>query len=154
MSGDMMCCPLGGGGDFDGPEAWRSIYRTARKIHSCIECGEEIKPGQIYRYESGIWDGRADSHKTCKPCYLVREHFSCDGYIFEMLWEDMQNNFFPNMVAGGECMHGLDPIGKQKLFDEYNEWLPSNADERKWWQNQDELAHQARELIEKQKAQS
>lgn len=150
---DMMCCPLSGSDDC-GPSAWFEKTRVARLVHKCGECGDEIAKGQRYRYESGVWDGRASSHKTCWPCYKIREHFACDGFVFEQLWEDIMTNFFPTMSAGGGCMAGLPPEGKAKLFDEYNHWVIHNFEERAWWMDQDEKAHQAREWLAKQKGAS
>jgi hypothetical protein len=110
------------GGDGDGPSCFSSEVRTARKEHVCGECRCVIAPGTKYEYASGVWDGRPDSFKTCSMCAEIRDHFACEGWIYEQLWGDLQENFFPDMVAGGPCMQGLSPAAKQKLIDERMEW--------------------------------
>ncbi len=152
---DMMCCPLeGGDGDWDIP-IWNKTIRAARKQHKCIECGDVISPRQKYEYVSTLTEGDWYVYKTCLPCVAVRDHFDCgNGSIIGEIWTGISANFFPSMSAGGKCIEGMRWEGKEKLFDKYNDWLPHGIEEREWWQNQDELAHQAREWIEKQGAQT
>jgi hypothetical protein len=128
-----MCCPLQGN-DGDGPSCAYSATRTARKAHVCGECREPIVRGQKYEYASGVWDGRPDSFKTCLLCVEIRDHFACEGWIYEQLWGDLQENFFPDMVAGGPCMAGLSPAAKQKLIDERMAWYfdQGEIDDDEW----------------------
>ena len=53
------------------PSCFRVIERTARKAHKCCECKQEIKPGEKYRYSSGIWDSSPDSYKQCNTCAAI-----------------------------------------------------------------------------------
>jgi len=46
VSGDIVCCPLGGGED--GPSCSTTKVRTARKEHRCTECREVITAGTKY----------------------------------------------------------------------------------------------------------
>lgn len=124
---EMTCCPLSGVGD-EGPTCHTSKLRRARKEHQCSECSEAILPGQRYEYQSGIWDGRPDTFKTCLSCVEIRDHFSCDGYIYGQLWSDLEENFFPDMKAGGPCMAGLSPAAKQRLIDERMKWYLENCE--------------------------
>jgi hypothetical protein len=117
----MTCCPLQGN-DGDGPSCSSEYVRTARKEHVCHECRKPIVRGQRYEYASGVWDGRPSSFKTCLLCVEIRTHFACDGWIYGEIWNDLAENFFPDMKAGGECMAGLSPEAKQKLIDERMEW--------------------------------
>lgn len=57
-----MCC------DMNGPDAYRSIRRRARKEHWCVECGDSIPIGAVYVYASGVWDGRGNSFHYCLTC--------------------------------------------------------------------------------------
>lgn len=42
---------------------------TARKAHRCSTCAAEaIQPGQTYRREAYVWDGRAYTWVNCQPC--------------------------------------------------------------------------------------
>lgn len=123
MTDDMMCCPLDGGDRDAGPECFAEATRTARKEHACCECGKPIAKGTQYHYESGVWEGRPGAFKTCLPCVDIRVHFSCGkGWVYQELWSQLADNFFPDMKAGGKCMEGLSPRGKAKLFEMYLEW--------------------------------
>jgi len=120
---DIVCCPLTSNTGEDGPSCYRTVVRRAKKPHVCCECREVIPAGTKYEYVSGIWDGRPESHKTCLSCAEIRDHFACNGWIFEHVWEDLEQNFFPDMKAGGPCMEGLSPAAKQRLFDRRMAWL-------------------------------
>lgn len=117
---DTMCCPLQTSDE--GPSCYSTCVRRARKDHTCSECRSTIARGEKYNYDSGIWDGRPDSFKTCLLCVEIRTHFSCEGWVYGCLWGDLQENFFPDMKSGGPCMFGLSPEAKQKLIDERMEW--------------------------------
>ena len=113
----------------------RSSTKRAAKDHRCYECLETIKRGDRYEHASGLWDGRWSTFKTCLSCVEIRDHFSCDGWLFGQLWEDLESNFFPGMRAGGPCMDGLSPSAKARLFEKRLVWLglddpaPREADE-------------------------
>lgn len=117
----VTCCPLSGGHD-DGPSCSTTTVRTARKAHVCCECHAPIQPGEQYEYTSGIWDREPNTYKTCSFCREVRNHFACDGWIFERLWDDLAENFLPTMRAGGPCIAGLSPDAKGKLFAVRTAW--------------------------------
>jgi len=118
---DIVCCPLQGN-DGEGPSCHSQAIRKARKEHVCSECREPIPKGTKYDYSTGIWDGRPSSYKTCLLCVEIRDHFSCEGWIYEQLWGDLTENFFPDMKCGGLCMTGLSPDAKRKLIDARMEW--------------------------------
>lgn len=118
----VQCCPLSGNYD-DGPEFTSTRIRTARKQHWCCECRESIQPGCSYEYTTGKWDGSLSVYKTCLSCVEIRDHFACEGFIFEHLWEDLESNFFPDMKAGGPCMEGLSPRAKSRLIEKRMKWL-------------------------------
>lgn len=119
---EARCCPLSGG-DHDGPVAFTEETVTARKEHKCYECRGVIPKGERYLKESGIWDGRPDRYKTCLLCAEIRTHFACqDGWLYGQLWSDLEDNFFPDMTAGGPCMEGLSPAAKQFLIDRRMDW--------------------------------
>jgi hypothetical protein len=116
VSESMVCCPLSNDGD--GPSCFIEKVRTARKTHQCTECREPISAGARYEYVSGIWDRRANSYKTCLSCVEIRKHFSCGGgWIYGEVWSQLEENFFPDMKAGGPCMAGLSPGAKARLFE-------------------------------------
>jgi hypothetical protein len=120
MSG-MACCPLSTG---DIESTCSSIaLRKARKEHRCCECRETIAKNAKYEYVSGIWDRTPSAWKTCLSCVEIRDHFSCEGWVFGELWNDLEENFFPDMKAGGPCMEGLSPAAKGRLFERRMAWL-------------------------------
>lgn len=55
----------------DMPSAFSTVTRKARKQHLCFECKTEIKPGDMYQYSSGIWDGTPNSFKQCLNCWDI-----------------------------------------------------------------------------------
>ena len=57
--------------DVEGPDAYRSAWRRARKAHKCGACRETIRPRDRYRYTSGVWDHRPASFKHCVRCWLT-----------------------------------------------------------------------------------
>ena len=146
---DIVCCPLQGN-DGEGPSCHSQAIRKARKEHVCSECRETIPKGTKYDYSSGIWDGRAESYKTCLLCIEIRDHFACEGWIYEQLWGDLTENFFPDMKAGGQCMTGLSPDAKRKLIDARMEWYfdqdEINDDAWEDWPKNKDVQRPLREL--------
>ena len=124
----MQCCPLSTSDD-GCVEAYQCSHPTARKDTKCYECNAPISAGTKYEYVKGIWEGEWMIHKTCMSCKEIRDHFACNGqYVFGMLWEDLRENFFPTMKAGGPCMEGLSPEAKARLFDVRMKWLEERHD--------------------------
>lgn len=119
----MMCCPLSGSDHDERATVSTTTKPTARKEHRCGECDEIIPIGAKYERTDGLWGCSWQTYKTCLSCVEIRDHFACDGWNFEMLWEDLEYNFFPNMKAGGPCMEGLSPAAKERLFERRTAWL-------------------------------
>lgn len=92
----------------ESPKCCTETVRRARKAHWCCECGDEILPGFTYRYLSGIWDGRAESFKTCLDCLAVIEEliqrFPKDarhhefGIGLSQLWQWVADNWDEHKV--------------------------------------------------------
>lgn len=121
---DFSCCPLTES-DGDGPEFMKTTVRTARKPRRCYECSKPIAPGQQYEYVRGKWDGAFSAWGTCLPCVSIRQHFAAcgDSWCYGTLWDDIMENLFPTMSAGGQCLAGMPPEAKDKLFTVFNEWV-------------------------------
>lgn len=64
---ECYCEPM-----FDDADAcctvWNVTHPVARKHHICCECGEPILPGQKYERIFAVFEGTADTHKTCEFC--------------------------------------------------------------------------------------
>lgn len=117
-----MCCPLADN-DGDPNEFEHQSFRKAAKEYPCRECGAAIARGD--RHE--LWvicnpDGYWSRIRTCQMCAEIRSHFECGGWTFGVLWEELRENFFPNMKAGGPCMQGLSAAAKRFLVDRWLKW--------------------------------
>lgn len=119
---EMVCCPLSANDDGESAQFYRATTRTARKEYRCVECREPIAPGARYEHVTGMWDGSFSTYRSCLSCVEIRDHFACNGWLFGMLWEDLEQNFFPEMKAGGPCMEGLSPAAKGRLFERRLKW--------------------------------
>lgn len=80
--------------DYDRPSVYSERERIARKDHKCGECGRTILKGEPYQFVSGVWDGRANSYKTCSHCCVVQEWLmrECSGFMFSMIGEDIEDH--------------------------------------------------------------
>lgn len=58
--------------DYDPPEVSSETLPKARKEHQCTECGTVIAVGETYERAFGVWDGIADTYKTCLRCRDLR----------------------------------------------------------------------------------
>ena len=117
----MICCPIQEVDDTC--TVWNETTRRARKEHVCDECREPIAKGEQHRYITSLYDGHWGTYRMCLLCDEIGDHFSCGrGRIMQTLWNDLEENFFPYMSAGGPCMHGLSPAAKQKLIDARMKW--------------------------------
>lgn len=58
--------------DVEYPKFFTTAIRTARKTHTCTECGRSIASGDKYRYSSGKWDDFIGSYKTCLDCDEIK----------------------------------------------------------------------------------
>lgn len=120
----MTCCPLTSSDDGEPAKFYDSSKPLAKRSHTCSECGGKITKSERYERVSAMWswDKRPETYRTCSLCVEIRTHFSCDGWIFGQLWDDLETNFFPDMKMGGPCMEGLSPTAKTKLVDARMEW--------------------------------
>lgn len=118
---EAMCCPLSEADEYC--KVWNSTTRKARKAHRCDECREEISVGARYEHISMLFDGAWDTSRLCLSCKEIGDHFTCGSRILGVLWDDLEENFFPDMRAGGQCLDGLSPEAKDRLFTRRLQWL-------------------------------
>lgn len=50
----------------------KRVY-VARKEHRCYECGRTIRPGEKYESVFAVWEGVAQTVRTCPHCLALRE---------------------------------------------------------------------------------
>lgn len=129
----VMCCPLSECDET--ADVFNVVQRRARKEHVCCECRDPITVGTLHEHVSMFYDGSWSSYRQCLVCSEIGDHFSCGrGRIVETLWDDLENNFFPDMRMGGPCMDGLSPAAKMKLVDRRMRWYfdQDEIDDGEW----------------------
>lgn len=68
--------------------------QKARKEHKCSECYRIINAGETYNVQRCIFDGQADSYKTCEHCQVVKSWLQkeCGGYLYQGVYEDIDQH--------------------------------------------------------------
>lgn len=118
----MNCCPLSESDE--AAEVYDVSRPKAAKEHRCSECRGVIPRGATHELVSMLFDGEWSKWRTCSSCSDIREHFACGrGAVIGELWSDLADNFFPDMKAGGPCLHGLSPDNKARMFRYRMAWL-------------------------------
>lgn len=72
-------------------EVWQQSTPTARKEHTCCECGRPIHVGETYHRGRGMYESKWFAVAWCRHCdaasaWLRRE---CGGYLTEGLLEEL-----------------------------------------------------------------
>lgn len=129
---EATCCPLSGHHG-DVAKVHRRKVVKAAKDHTCTECHEVIPRGTKYERVEGLWDDTWSTFRTCLSCVEIRSHFACDDasgegrWVYGEVWTQLEDNFFPDMRAGGPCMQGLSPAAKDRLFTRRMKWLEDSS---------------------------
>lgn len=101
----------------EGPTFFSAKDPVAKKEYKCCECGRVIKPGETYRSESGMWDGRINTYKTCPECYSIRSTFFC-SYVFGEVLENFKDEAeYNDGKFSPDCIAQLIPTAKQVVLD-------------------------------------
>jgi len=81
--------------DADMAQVYDSQHLTARKAHTCDECGREIGPGERYNRVRGLWDGHWSVFKTCAHCDALWHWFDvvCGGTLHGGMGADLQDHW-------------------------------------------------------------
>ena len=101
-------------------EFYETTLPKARKTHQCTECGNAIQPGENYERTSAKWDGDLSTFNTCLLCVEIRNKFSCGGWSFGSVWEDLTEGLFDRLTFG--CLEGLSPAAKEKVLEWWRKW--------------------------------
>ena len=66
-------------------------WRQARKPHVCVECGRKIEPGERYRRDAGLYDGKWSVSLMCRHCAVGAEWLgaNCGGWISKQVAEEL-----------------------------------------------------------------
>ena len=122
----MICCPLSEADEI--ATVYTTTYPVARKEYRCEECRETIPKGAKYELYKMLFDRSWSTTRTCMSCAEIRDHFRCGSCVIGDLWNGLEENFFPDMKAGGPCMDGLSPANKDRLFTRRMAWLLEQGD--------------------------
>lgn len=88
----------------------------ARKLHTCCECGEPIRPGETYLCEDVRDGGRFECFKTCADCQSIRGAFFCGSWYWASIWEDLREHIRNiNGDVSSECLVPLTPTARRKV---------------------------------------
>lgn len=75
--------------DWEYPEFHRASHHTANKSHKCSECGDEIKPGDRYFYETMKQSGELASRKVCRNCQAIEWYLTTTIDCFCPAWGNL-----------------------------------------------------------------
>lgn len=121
--------------DFDPPTVQHTAVRTAVKDHKCCECSRTITPGDMYRIDKALFDGRWSVWKTCLGCVRLRERLlaqmelgkippnqyadECGSWFFEMLKEALEEGLKEWCAENWRCvLHWECPTAEDNEHDD------------------------------------
>ncbi len=134
----MRCCPLAEPDEcFAHTDS--AMADAAQRPGKCCECSMPIASGMYWvdacSYREASYECEdtekteeeyiddTEEFSTCLVCREIRMHFQCGGWTYGSLWEELEENFYPDMTCGGPCMSGLSPEARGRLIDGRLEWL-------------------------------
>lgn len=95
--------------DYDGPfEVYRETrVNAARKCYRCSECRREIQPREPYERVFSVFDGMAQSYRTCQHCLRLRDFVSAHIPCFCWLHGDMRHEAIEMAISAAREAPGL-----------------------------------------------
>jgi hypothetical protein len=107
-----------------GPEAFLFRQPKANKEHTCGECKRIIKKGETYVKESGIWEGRPNTYKTCLDCLSLRRAFFDQGWYFEEIICSLKEHISDlDGAVPASCFENLTQAAKNMLYKMMDEYI-------------------------------
>jgi len=89
---------------------------TARKVFKCHECKEGITPGQQYRREVTVYDGRLETNRTCLDCISIRNAFFCGGWYWGDILDSLKEAIWDSDGQISEsCIASLTPGARERV---------------------------------------
>jgi len=104
---------------------------TARKEHTCCECGRIIRIGERYRLEKNVFDGSFDTFKTCVDCDSVRTHLVCSFYytqVWELVTENIRECALFDSIPYSKIAK-LTPLAREQVCEIIEEYWDDQEDE-------------------------
>ena len=98
---------------------------ASRKERKCCECHAVIPIGAKYSRSTGKSDGDFWSTATCLLCVEIRKAFVCGSFVFEELWQSIEDELFPRWrkVGPWDCLAKLDTDAARAMMNaRYNAW--------------------------------
>jgi len=92
---------------------------TARKTHTCTECGGEIAPGERYTRKTYRFEGKFHTDRVCTPCHEAAAEFEF-GIVGGMLWEYFSNEWDNGANIQG-CINRLTTARAKTLM--HRQWM-------------------------------
>jgi len=92
-------------------EALKDNIVIARKGHHCDECHDPILPGQKYRYETLVYEGRVFTHKTCLDCDSIRRHL-CGCFQFGEIRQLVKEGIAQECIPSESQISRLTPAAR------------------------------------------
>ena len=77
----------------------------ARKDHICEYCGQTIRKGEVYSYETGKYDGDMFTRKLCLVCENILCEFLNENGYDEFFWDWITEWLIDDYCY--DCEHGI-----------------------------------------------
>ena len=119
-----MTCEIYGCADGETYEFNSSSIHTARKEHTCGECGRTIQVGEKYEVCRGLYEGEWSTDKTCIDCLSLRETYFC-SWMFGNIWEDFEEWLRDWWWEDGSelwKLENLTPKARERVLEIISEW--------------------------------
>lgn len=115
----------------DQPAVFNSKDRTARKKHTCCECGGTISCGDLYMHEWGMWDSKWHKYRTCSDCHDIRRSFFSGGWVYGSMFDDLWDYLLDSDGEGipEDCIAGLTPGARDRVCEMIENWWEHLEDE-------------------------
>lgn len=115
-------------GDWEAFDDGGESLQVAGIERRCCECAREIALGE--RYERA-WGGYFDddenlrdvhNYETCIDCTSIRRSFFCDGWVYEFVWEFLEEHLaevvgYHGGGVSSDCLISLTPHARAKVCD-------------------------------------
>lgn len=112
-----MECSISISVDYDGSDYQKGKIVTARKKHTCCECGMCIQIGEQYEYVWSVSDGHQHSYHTCSDCKSIRDVFF-HSWVYTEIWDNFHEEFGHLDIAVPEsCISILTPGARAKICE-------------------------------------